>query len=57
MDEIRFETVPLCLYIREKSARPNLTGRGNCVCHGFHNPFHNRIARADALMSRRLTLA
>src|SRR5258708_2960632 len=57
MDEIASKTVPLCLYIRKKSARLNLTGRWNCVCHGLHNPFHNTIARADALMSRRFICA
>src|SRR4029077_9160846 len=57
MDEIASKTVPLCLYIRKKSATPNLTGRWNCVCHGFHNPFHNKIASADALMSKRFICA
>jgi len=28
-----------------------------CVCHSFHHPFHNKIASADALMSRRFILA
>ena|ERR1700686_3777071 len=57
MDEIRFERVPPCLYIQKKSATTEPIGRWNCVCHGFHNPFHNTIARADALMSKRLVRA
>src|SRR5580693_5138183 len=24
-----------------------------CVCHGLHNPFHNKMASADALTSTR----
>ena len=44
MDEIRFETVPLCLYTKVE-------------CHGFHNPCHNKIATADALMSTRFIRA
>jgi hypothetical protein len=27
------------------------------VCHGLHNPFHNKMARADALMSTRFIRA
>ena len=27
------------------------------VCHSFHNPFHNKIASADALMSTRFICA
>jgi len=57
MDEIRFETVPLCRYTKENPQQPSLIGRWNCACHGFHNPCHNRIARADALMSTRFICA
>jgi len=27
------------------------------VCHGFHNPFHNKMASADAPMSKRFICA
>jgi hypothetical protein len=58
MDEIASKTVPLCLYIYErKSATTEHTGRWNCVCYGFHNPFHNKMASADALMRTRFICA
>ena len=45
-------------YIYErKSATTEPTGRWNCVCYGFHNPFHNKIVSADALMSTRFIRA
>jgi hypothetical protein len=40
MDEIRFENgSTFSIY--------------ESVCHGFHNPFHNKMASADALTSTR----
>ena len=51
------KTVPLWLNIRKKSATHHPTGRWDCVCHGFHSPFHNKMASADALMSTRFICA
>jgi hypothetical protein len=42
MDEIRFENGSTFLYT---------------VCHGLHNPFHNKMASADALTSTRFIRA
>ena len=45
------------IYERKQSATTEPTGRWNCVCYGFHNPFHNKMASADALMRTRFICA
>ena len=52
MDEIASKTVPLCLYIYERKSATT-----EPVCYGFHNPFHNKMASADALMRTRFICA
>src|SRR5882762_10622202 len=45
------------IYTKENPQQPSLPGRWNCVCYGFHNPFHNKMASADALMRTRFICA
>ena len=42
---------------KRKSATTEPAGRWNCVCYGFHNPFHSKMASADALMRTRFICA
>ena len=44
-------------YRYERNPQDSILPADGIVCHGLHNPFHNTIARADALMNRRFICA